>query len=289
MMKLTVKAYAKLNLTLDIQGMLPNGYHSIESVFQSISLHDILTIESGVGDISVSCSNENVPTNQDNICYKAVELFLKRAGIRDGVAIHIEKHIPEAAGLGGGSADAAATLVGLNEIYRHILSDADINELAVLLGADVPFCTLGGAYLATGMGEILQPLKSCPDCDIVLVKQGTKPSTAEMYRSFDKNGVPCHPDTAAEIYALQEGSLENVAKYVLNCFAPIWGAEISDIKFRLINCGALTAELTGSGPTVFGIFKKGTGASAMETLRKLYPKVYLCHPEKVGLEIISKN
>jgi len=289
MMKLTVKAYAKLNLTLDIQGLLPNGYHSIESVFQSISLHDVITLESGMDDISVTCSNPDIPQGKDNICYNAVKLFFQQAGVYDGVSLHIEKNIPEAAGMGGGSADAAATLIALNRIYRHILDEGSLRAIAAKLGADVPFCMLGGACLATGTGEILKPIGSLPDCDIVLIKQGKKPSTAELYRRFDEHGTSCHPDTAAEILALQKGDLTTAAEHVSNCFAPIWGPGIAKVKSDMLDLGALAAELTGSGPTVFGIFRKGAGSDAMEALKNIYSDVHICHPSVAGVEILSKD
>ena len=288
-MKLTVKAFAKLNLTLDILGTLPNGYHSIESIFQSISLHDILLIESGTKEISVTCSNPNIPQGEENICYKAIETFLKHAGINDGVSVHIEKHIPEAAGMGGGSADAAATLLALSKIYRHILDDKALRSIAAQLGADVPFCMMGGACIATGTGEILTPLPPCPDCDIVLVKQGAKPSTAELYKRFDMKGSPAHSDTAAAILALEAGNLDDVTDNVSNCFAPLWGESVSKIKSDMLICGALAAELTGSGPTVFGIFKKGKGQAALEFLKKYYSIAYLCHPTGTGVEFVKKE
>lgn len=288
-MKLTVKAFAKLNLTLDILETLPNGYHSIESIFQSVSLHDILYIESGTKEISVTCSDPNIPQGKDNICYKAIETFLKHAGINDGVSVHIEKHIPEAAGMGGGSADAAATLLALSQIYRHILDNKELWNIAMQLGADVPFCMAGGACIARGTGEILTPISSCPDCDIVLVKQGTKPSTAELYKRFDMKGSSVHPDTAAAILALEAENLEDVADNIANCFSPLWGESVSKIKSDMLMCGALAAELTGSGPTVFGFFKKGKGQAALEFLKKRYPIAYLCHPTKSGVEFVKKE
>ena len=288
-MKLTVKAYAKLNLTLDILGTLPNGYHSIESVFQSVSLHDIVTLESGTDKISVTCNLPNIPQGKNNICYKAIEMFFEKAGIYDGVSLHIEKNIPEAAGMGGGSADAAATLVALSKAYCNIIDDVTLRSIATKLGADVPFCTFGGACLATGTGEILKPIASCPDCDIILVKHGVKPSTAELYKLFDLQGSPVHPDTAAEILALQKGDLQGVADYVANCFTPLWGENISKIKSEMLLCGALASELTGSGPTVFGIFKKGKGQAALDYLKKKYPETYICHPVEVGVETTEKT
>ena len=288
-MKLTAKAYAKLNLTLDILDTMPNGYHNIETVFQSVSLCDIITLESGKDKISVTCSKKNVPENEDNICYSAVTQFFKKAGIHDGVSIYIEKHIPEAAGLGGGSADAASVLLMLNEAYPHTLGVSDIRSIATSLGADIPFCTVGGTCLATGIGENLKPLAHCPECDIILIKQGVKPSTASLYKRYDGEKNPFHPDTAAEILALEQGDIRNVAKYVGNCFAPLWGSDIANIKSQITGKGALTAELTGSGPTVFGIFKKGEGKAIAEHFRKQYPETFLCNPTKCGVEIISKT
>lgn len=288
-MKLTGKAYAKLNLTLDILGTMPNGYHNIETIFQSVSLCDIITLTSGMDKISVTCTNENIPQNEENICHQAVIQFFSKAGIFDGVSVHIEKHIPEAAGLGGGSADAAAVLIMLNEAYRHILTPTELRGIAAGLGADVPFCTIGGTQLASGVGEIMKPLSPCPECDIILIKQGVKPSTGELYARFDRTPSSYHPDTAAEILALESGNIEQVARHIRNCFAPIWGNEISYIKSQLIVNGALASELTGSGPTVFGVFPKGEGKAVAELLEKQYHDVFLCKPVKHGVEIISKT
>ncbi len=287
-MKLTAKAYAKLNLTLDVLGILPNGYHNIETIFQSVSLCDIVTMENGKRETSVFCSGEGMPQNNDNICYLAATLFLKKAGIRDGIAIEINKQIPVAAGLGGGSADAAAVIVMMNEIYHHILKPNELRSISASVGADVPFCTIGGTSLATGIGENLRPLESLPECDIVLIKHGTKPSTAELYKKLDSTSYT-HPDTAAAILALESGDITLLSKYIDNCFSYAWGDEVSHTKEMLLQQGALTAELSGSGPTVFGVYPCGKGKAAAEEIKKEYPNTFLCHPKNLGVEIISKD
>ncbi len=285
-MKTTAKAYAKLNLTLDILGLLPNGYHNIETIFQSLSLHDTISLESGTTEISVICSSEAVPDGKDNICYTATELFFKKAGIFDGVRIEIEKNIPAAAGLGGGSADAAAVLLLLNKTYKNILTDSELYSIAAHLGADVPFCMAGGTQLGSGIGDILRPLSPCPKCDIVLVKHGTKASTAALYSRLDKSKNILHPDTAAAIIALESGELSQLSKYICNCFSAAWQDNINTQKSKLLSLGALAAELTGSGPTVFGIFPAGKGKAAAEALQKNYPQVYLCTPKNKGVEFL---
>jgi len=285
-MKITINAFAKLNLSLDIKDLLPNGYHIIETVFQSISLHDTITVENGVSKTEVICNKGGI-THENNICFKALNIFMDTAKLKDNCKININKKIPLCAGLAGGSADAAAVLRALNILYNYPLSEEKLLEIGASLGADVPFCMIGGTMFASGIGEKLSPLPSLPSCDIVLIKKGSKPSTGELYKKMDSFGNYKRPDSKALIKALHKGDLDTIAKSVRNVFEEAWGDAIKPQKDILLASGALCAELSGSGPTVFGIFKKGKNDTILEKLSPLFEEVYYCEPKDSGLQIIS--
>lgn len=282
MIKITTNAFAKLNLTLDVTGKMPGGYHGIETIFQSVSLCDRLTVETCGEGIKLQCSEKGLPTDDENICVRAAKAYLETVRSRAGVCILLEKNIPLAAGLAGGSADAAAVLTSLNMLFGEKLSPAAMMSLAAKLGADVPFCMTGGTQLATGVGNRLRKLPDCPDCDIVLIYEGNKPSTAALYGRLDKQKITAHPDTAAALVALERGSIRGIAAQLYNVFRPVWGYHPEILIEKLKNLGALGAELTGSGPTVFGIFSKGFGRPAAERLLHEYKNVFLCSPSKCG-------
>lgn len=284
-MKLTLKAFAKLNLTLDITGLTKNGYHLIETVFQSVSLFDTVSVSNDTDRIAVLCG-KNL-SGEQNICFSAAKAFFERTKIRGGANIQIEKNIPLSAGLAGGSADAAAVLRGLNHIYAHPLSDDELSALAAKIGADVPFCLFGGTMLASGIGEKLSRLKSCPECDIVIIMQGKKPSTGELYKRMDSLKEYKRPNTSKMCEALDKNALEAVCDNVCNVFEAAWGENIAPQKKSLSEMGALCAELSGSGPSVFGIFESGKGRRAAEKLCRQFEYVSLCNPVNCGCKIIS--
>ena len=285
-MKVSIKAYAKLNLTLDVSKKRADGYHDIESIFQSISLFDRLEIERTQSGISVITDSKI--DEKDNICYKAASLFFSESGIAGGATIRLTKNIPIAAGLGGGSTDGAATLKGLNTLYNSPLSDDTVLALCTKLGADVPFCLFGGTAYASGIGEKLRKIPDFMDCDIIIIKNATKPSTAELYKRLDECEITKRPDTAAVLCAIKKGDLYSACDNFYNVFSLVWGNNLNTVEDDLKKEGAITAKLSGSGPTIFGIYEKGKGKTAYNNLCKKYKDIYLCAPKSSpGAEIVE--
>ena len=254
MINLTEKAYAKLNLCLQVGEVLANGYHAVESVMQSISLFDTVILKRG-GSISLSVGSSRIPTDSRNLAYKAAELFFKESGIAGGVDMELIKSIPVCAGLGGGSADAAAVLRGLNRLYGTPFSLDRLTQLGAELGADVPFCIRGGSAFATGVGDILEPL---PHIKLyyVLIFDRTLLSTPKMYAALDKGQKsPCYADACRK--AVLGGDREGAAALAANSFLFVAKEACSAIDKNinaLLENGAVSATITGKGPTVFGVF-----------------------------------
>lgn len=259
MITLQETAYAKINLTLDIMGKREDGYHELESVMQQITLCDDVEIDVETGeDWQLECDQADIPTDSENLAWKAAGVFYKSIG-KDprGVAIRLTKRIPSGAGLGGGSADAAAVLRALN---RHEGTPYSVEELAALgakIGSDVPFCVLGGTALAKGRGEKLTPLQPMPQCFYCIAKPEFSVSTPWLYGEFDRQGPVCRPDTQGMLQALEKQDLMHVAGYVGNVMEPLVAAahpEIPEIRLTMQDCGASGTAMTGSGSAVFGIF-----------------------------------
>lgn len=282
-----IKANAKVNLSLDVTGKRPDGYHTIESVFQSVSLCDVLTVELSQR-ITVTCSDNSV-NGEGNLCFKAAELFFEATDIKGGAEIFIEKHIPMAGGLGGGSADAAATLVALNELCDRPLTQEKLLEIALRLGADVPFCMLGGTKLCEGVGEIMTDLKGLPDCFIVIAKKGKKSSTGDMYRALDSADNRRHPDAKAMIKGLENGDLRETLKDAYNCFESICDAEALNQACEVAeSLNAVYCGLSGAGPTVVLVFE--SLADAEKSVKLLSEEgffTYISKPCEKGLQIIE--
>ncbi len=276
--KITLRAYAKLNLSLDVLGTLPNGYHDLEMIMQSVDLYDEVILEKS-DDISVFCDG----VEGDNIAVFAAREFFTKTDINGGVKITINKHIPLAAGLAGGSADAAAVLVGLNQLYGANLTQNELCEIGVSLGADIPFCIIGGTAKACGVGEVLTPLAPMPDSFIVLIKEGKKSSTGQMYARLDDIPDMQHPNTEGIIEALNDGDLKALAVLCQNVFSPLYedkGALFDD----LLKGGAIGASLSGSGPTVFGIFDKENKAKEYVKSYKGDGEIFLTTPINFGIK-----
>ncbi len=258
------KANAKINLSLDVTGVRENGYHDVRMIMQSIELCDYLDIEvNNSGRIELTCSNPEIECDKSNLIYKAADKLINKAVDEEiidkntGVTINLQKNIPIAAGLAGGSTDAAATLVGLNEELGLGYSSSELRGLGVTLGADIPFCIEGGTYLSEGIGEVLSKLKDAPDCFIVLVKPDINVSTKFVYDNLILNEETVHPDVDAMLDAIETGSIKRVADCLDNLLATVTEKEypiIVDIKNILKENGALNAIMSGSGPTVFGLF-----------------------------------
>ncbi len=258
-----LKANAKINLTLDVLGKREDGYHLIDSVFQSVSLGDVVDVEKA-DSISVSCSDSTI-CDQSNIAYKAARKFFDYTGITGGANIKIKKYIPLASGMGGGSADAAAVIVALNSLYQTKLSDENLCEIGLQVGADVPFCIVGGTARVGGIGERMTRLPDLPDCVILLIKHGKKLSTADMYRQVD-----AYPQnqyyTEAMVEGIKNNDLNVVCKNVFNAFSSVCDNQIliEDIK----TTNPLAVSLSGSGPTVFAVYSSFDSANDAKLLLK---------------------
>lgn len=273
MNQITKKGYGKINLTLDVVGLMPNGYHELDMVMQTVDLYDEVTVKKTDSGISVSSNTGKIPNDESNLAYKAAKVLMDEFGVGEGVDISIQKRIPIAAGMAGGSADCAATLKAVNELFDLGLSDQELCDRGVKLGADVPYCIMEGTRRAQGIGEVLTKLPAVPQAHIVLAKPDISVSTAFVYGEIDKI-TPCNkPDTEAMIEALENGDIKKVASNICNVLEEVTIPKhgiVSVIKDALTEKGALGAMMSGSGPTVFGIFddrkKAEDAANALETM-----------------------
>ena len=279
--KIVVLAHAKLNLYLDIVGTRLDGYHLLETVLQSVDLSDIVEVTTAREAISVTCSNPEIPTGEKNMCYKAAKRFLKRVGGNFGIKIHIEKRIPDGAGLGGGSADAAAVLFALNELNGLSMRSDELLQLAAEIGADVPFCLTGGLSVCRGIGEVIEPLKPLPELFYLIVKPNFRCPTQAAYKLYDSKPVP--PKNALKAFC-DAGS--RFPEQLYNVFEKIYGnQEISSIKSKFRETGALGALLTGSGSAVFGVYE--TAEQAASAARE-FPEMFtaVAKPVSAGLAVL---
>lgn len=253
---LTLKAYAKINLALDVLYKRPDGFHEVDMIMQAVNLADEVTLSSRPGDIVLTVSRTDLPADASNLAYRAAALLKEYTGCGQGVHIALDKHIPMAAGLAGGSADAAAVLKGLNTLWDLRLDMTELSKLAARLGSDVPFCLFNGTMLATGRGEMVTPLPPLPACYVVLAKPPVDVPTAWVYRQFKPDRVTVRPDIAAMCKDLEQGSLDGVAAKLANVLESVTvpaHPEIARIKECMLHCGAMAALMSGSGPTVFGL------------------------------------
>ena len=277
-------AYAKLNLTLDVLGKREDGYHDIKSVMQTISIRDDVEIDVGTGKPWVlECSMEGIPTDETNLAWKAAKVYCDAMGYDpDGIAIRITKRIPTQAGLGGGSADAAAVLRALNRHYGHPLSIMALAELGAQVGSDVPFCTVCGTAMVEGRGEKLRKLPDMPDCVFVVCKPGFSVSTPELYRKIDQIAIAQHPNHQAMESALLSGDLEQVAAEVYNVFDPVVSAEnpeLNYIKSIFNTYGSVNQQMTGSGSACFAILTEFEYAAVVcSMLKDNYPALFIAKP-----------
>lgn len=289
-MKAEYKAAAKINLMLDILATLDNGYHSLFMIMQSVGLYDTVSVEkNNDGKISITCSEEKLPCDETNIAHKAAMAFFSDTGIKNtGIKIHIEKKIPFAAGMAGGSADGAAVIAALNDIFEANLSQKELCSIGVKVGADVPFCLTGGTCLAQNVGEVLSPLPDLGDCVIVLAKPDRGVSTKDAYAAFDIAQSVRHLDTCGMLYAAANGEFYGMCRRTKNVFEQLIEVpERVPIKSILNRSGALAACMSGSGPTVFGIFDDESKAEcAAESLKSFINSVYVVKPVNKGLEKI---
>lgn len=281
MTELTIKAYAKINLTLEIIRRLPSGYHEIKSVMQQTALCDDITIIEAHAGITIESASSNVPRNARNSIWKATALLKERSGVDRGVKFNLVKRIPVGGGMGGGSADAAATLVGLNKFWGLGLSQAELFTISHEIGMDVAFCVLGGTALATGRGEIVEPLPSPPRLPLVIVNPGIFVSTRTAYEGLKVDQLTFADRSAQMIAAIARRDFDGIVASLHNDFErtvlneyPVIGAAKRD----LVEAGAEAALLSGSGASVFGIARSAAHARAIaETLKPRYPFVIATH------------
>ena len=268
-----LQAFAKINLGLDVLGKREDGYHEVRMIMQTIRMYDQLDMRKSVEPgIHLTTNKKYIPVDENNLVWRAAKLMMDTCGIIEGVSIHLHKVIPVAAGMAGGSSDAAATLVGMNRLFHCGLSKEKLMELGVQIGADVPYCVLRGTALAEGIGEKLTVLPPMPDCWILIGKPGISVSTKYVYTTLDLNTDTVHPDIDGMKKALEDGNLYGITERMGNVLQDVTipaYPEVERIKEEMKTFGAVNAMMSGSGPTVFGIFdNRDKMAAAARSLRK---------------------
>jgi len=280
-----LKANAKINLVLDIGAREDNGYHQMRMIMQTVDIADIITTDFALNTPLTVTSN--VEIEGENIVIKAVKAYSEAVGLNIGGNIHIEKHIPMTAGMGGGSADCAAVLTALDNTFAK-LGKQSLDKIALSLGADVPFAMVGGTAYATGVGENLTTLSPLPQCYIVLASGGVKDSTGAMFRRFDEAEEQFHPQIDSAINSVNNGDLNSLCKLLGNSFAPLWQNErVKSICSVFEKSGALGYSLSGAGPTLFGIFTDFEKAEkTAERIKNQFGWAHICKPTAQSIEEI---
>ncbi len=278
------KAYAKLNLTLDVLGKREDGYHELKTVMQTVSLHDTVEMDIGTGEPwKLSCGRSDIPCDESNLAWKAAKLYCDALG-KDpqGISIRIQKNIPSGAGMAGGSADAAAVLRILNRYYGNPLTLEALASLGAKIGSDIPFCVVGGTVMCEGRGEIMRRLKDCPRCILLGCKPEFSVSTPVLFRAIDSVEIMKHPDNDAMEQAIEAGDMKAIAREIYNVFDPVVSrdhSEIDHIKEICRTFGAAAVQMTGSGSVVFALMPDQASAEAAKReLEKSYDQVFLAEP-----------
>lgn len=286
-----LKAYAKINLGLDVLRKREDGYHEVKMVMQTIDMFDkVELIKVRKPGIFVQTNLKYLPTNQDNLVYKAARLFMDKYKLAGGVEINLNKYIPVAAGMAGGSSDAAAVLYGMNKLYELNLSLEELMELGVNIGADVPFCIMRGTALAEGIGEKLTRLPAAPNCHILIAKPPFSVSTKWVYGNLKANEIKEHPDIDKLIEAITAGDLKTMTGYMGNVLETVTETEypqITELKNIMTEAGALRSLMSGSGPTVFGLFENKADAEKAYAViqdKQLVKQLYITQMMNVGDE-----
>lgn len=288
MEELNLRAYAKVNLGLDVVRKREDGYHEVSMIMQTVKLFDRLHFEKQQEDtIELTTNLKFLPVDENNLVYKIVRQLKEEFQIKEGIRIHLDKHIPVAAGMAGGSSDCAAALFGMNRMFGLNLSRKELMERGVKLGADVPYCIMRGTALSEGIGEILTPLPPMPDCYIVIAKPPISVSTKYVYEHLDLPNLEHHPNISAMVEALKNHDLKGITATMENVLETVTIHEypvIKDIKTMMLEAGAENALMSGSGPTVFGIFTdKELAVKANDTIYQsgLAKQVYTVEPYNV--------
>ncbi len=287
--RIELKALGKINLGLDVLGRRENGYHDVRMVMQTVYLYDQITIKkrrkSGIG---IETNLYYLPVNENNLAYRAAKLLMDEFRIEDGISIRLNKHIPVAAGMAGGSSNAAAVLFGMNRIFGLGLTMEELMKRGVTLGADVPYCIMRGTVLAEGIGEVLTPLAPMPKCFVLLAKPPVAVSTKLVYEKLDSQEIEKHPDIDGIIEGLEQQSLAKITASMGNVLERVTALEypvIDKIKNTMKTAGALNAMMSGSGPTVFGIFEdKNRARAAAQKIKEtqLTKQVYVVNVHNAG-------
>lgn len=289
-----LKAAAKVNLMLDILGKTPEGYHTLFMIMQSVGVQDTVTLQltGKPGTISLTCDKPKIPTDEKNIAWKAAERFFEVTGTENpGISIDIQKKIPSAAGLAGGSADAAAVFVGLNRLLKTDLRERELCRMSTKVGADIPFCIQGGTMLAMDIGEVLAPLPDLQNCWFVLVKPDMDVSTKEAYAEADKHFKTMrHLDDSGMLRALVTQNQRKAFHLVGNVFEQVIEVpDRVDIKAYMRGTGSEASCMSGSGPTIFGTFNtKDEAENCVHILGHKFGEVFLCEPKNRGVEIVEE-
>ncbi len=291
MNEIKIQARAKINIALDVLGKRKDGYHDVKMIMQQVDLYDEVRIKKIRNGIRLKTNCEYLPINEGNIAYKAAKLMIKTYNIKGGVEIYIQKNIPVSAGLAGGSTNAAAVLNGMNQLWKLDVNKEELMSLGKSLGADVPFCVIGGAALAEGIGEKLTPIVALDQGWVVLAKPNISVSTAEVYKKLDLENLTEHLEIYTILKAMEESDIPTISQNMFNVLESVTEKMhpiIKDIKRKLCEYQALGSMMSGSGPTVFGLYKDYHKAkNAYENLKKVYKQTYVVKTYKGG-EIYDK-
>ena len=289
MREVRLKAMAKINLGLDVVRKREDGYHEVRMIMQTIRMYDQIRLRAvSEAGIKVRTNLSYLPCNEDNLVHKAAKLLMEEFEVREGLSIELKKYIPVAAGMAGGRSDAAAVMVGVNRMFGLGLTKAQLMERGVKIGADVPYCIMRGTVLAEGIGEILTPLPPMPKCHVLIAKPGIHVSTKFVYGGLHLDEVTVHPDIDGQAAAIKAGDLNEAARLMGNVLESVTVSTypvIDEIKEFMVQHGALGAMMSGSGPTVFGLFEdERTAKRAYEKLRrgKLAKQVFLTSIFNIG-------
>ncbi len=291
-MKIKVRAYAKLNLYLDITGRLPSGRHSLNIATQSVDVYDDITVRVLSTDsfgCRITCDNPHIPCDERNIIWKAAKAFFDVAGVTAEISVDIEKHVPLMGGMGGSSVDGAGTLVALNELFGKKLDTDALCAIGNKIGADVPICLKGGTQYSISSGDMITA-ECAHNCVFLCIYPDFTLSTAEAYTKYDENPTVINPHYADFVSSIVCGSLSDGAKYISNVFTGIYhDRRIDEIKNDILSAGAISSEMTGSGSVVFGIFESAEKAgAAMDILSEKYHDVFTAYPVDCGVAVVER-
>ena len=291
-MKIKVRAYAKLNLFLDITGRLPSGRHSLNIATQSVDIYDDITVSvmsTDSYDCRITCNNPDIPCDEKNIVWKAAKAFFEATGLAAEIAVDIEKHVPLMGGMGGSSVDGAGTLVALNELFGKKLDTEALCAVGDKIGADVPLCIKGGTLYSITSGDMITA-ECDTNCVFVCIYPDFTLSTTEAYAKYDENPTEINPHYADFVSSIVCGSLSEGAGFISNVFTEIYhDSRIEEMKNDLLESGAVISEMTGSGSVVFGVFEsEETAADAKNILSGKYPHVFMTRPVNCGVYVLER-